>query len=236
MQQHGNSNRVMEARDHFKNGAGLKSHTSRKKFEKYLIMKKVFLILVAAISFTTMSYAQFGIGRYASWGSYKWDKNPTTNSPEFKGSSGTALVNLSMGPNLCFGTEDFRLIVNGYAQFAPFSLSLTQMKGLGTASFGSMSKVSITPYGLSGFSIGVGWQTTKTDLYARPDACKDMQRDWYSVLYGYLAFSIWEEVEYIDGFTNKVRQTDFFVKYGRGKNSAIMFEIGVSVDGLIFWD
>jgi hypothetical protein len=163
------------------------------------------------ICLALQSYAQFDLGLTTGAAAYRWDKNPSTNSPEYKNSSGSVLINPLLGLHAKVGNESFRLTVEGYGEFAPFSYDMNQKKGYGTFAYGSLAKISI-----GGFTFGAGIEQVKTELYWRPDEYENMTRDRYQLLYGYIALSDYEPTH----------QNDLFLKVGIGKNSAFGLEVG----------
>jgi hypothetical protein len=173
---------------------------------------------------------------------YRWDKNPTTNSPELTSSSGSS--SLLLGLHLMVGNPDYRFIVEGYGDFAPFSFDIGQIKGMGSFSYGGLAKLSITPWvknvnftvqtgskvrrsneAHTGLSIGIGYEQTKTELYLIKEQYKNMKRDWYGNFYGYLAYSL-----------NSIgSQMDIFVKFGGGKKSSYTVGLGIKSNMNLFF-
>jgi hypothetical protein len=186
-------------------------------------MKKKLLFTLICCFMAARSMGQFFLGATAGFGIYQWDKAPVDNSTKTSG----GVLSEIFGLNLGAGNETFRLLVESYEDFAPFSFSLKKFQGMGTFSAGSMAKLSLTPYGNSlrneGFSLGVGIETTKSELYF-----KDVKRDWYPTKYGYIAYSLFQK-------TRIPTQTDLFCKVGIGDHSARRVEVGIRVNYFLFW-
>jgi hypothetical protein len=184
------------------------------------IMKKVLFTAVCCLA-TVMSFGQVLAGVTVGTSLYKWDKNPTTGSVEYNRAAGGIFSEI-VGLNLGLGNDKFRFILEGYETYAPFTFNLKKFAGMGTFSGGAMAKISVTPFehrdGNRGFSLGAGIEMTRTEISFRK---KELERDWFPIKYGYLAYSVCEE----DGHT--LTQTDWFGKVGIGENSAIGFEVGV---------
>jgi hypothetical protein len=174
----------------------------------------------------TAAFSQIYIGGVAGVSAYRWDTNPTTDSPGLDPSSG-GIFGTSLGATIIAGNDKFRFAVEGYGGYSPFTFSLSQYKGLGTASWGGLAKISITPWdggwmNCWGFSIGCGLERIKTECnITTRKYIFTMERHWFSVPYGYLAYSFFDE--------RRREQTDYFVKYGLGKNNAATIEFGLKV-------
>lgn len=205
-------------------------------------MKKTIISLIFIVCYAAVSFSQVHMGTTFGASFYRWDKNPTTNSPELKSSSG-GVPSIIGGLHLMAGNTNYRVVFEGYGNFSPFAFDINQFKGMGTFSYGGLAKFSITPWESSGefiistqsrskssyryqenpnggFSVGFGWEKTKTELYFTPKNHKEMTRDWYAVPYGYLAYSMF----------GVGSQMDVFLKFGVGSNSSRNFEIGIKTN------
>ena len=161
-----------------------------------------------------LAYSQITGGFSFGFASYKWDRNPTTNSPEYvKRSVGSMLLNLVPGLHITMGGENFRFTTEGYCNYSPFAYDWNQRKGLGAFSFGGLAKISF-----SGTSLGYGLERTKTELYGRPKEFKDITRKFYNMQYAYLGSILNHDEE---------GQAESFIKFGFGKNTAMCIELGI---------
>jgi hypothetical protein len=170
----------------------------------------------------TAAFSQISVGIIAGLPVYRWDRNPNTDSPGLEPSSG-GISGIQLGATIIAGNDKFRFAVEGYGGYSPHTLSQFD-KEIGTNVWGGLAKISITPWyggfvGHWGFSIGCGLERITTNFPTRKYILTDITMDsrWFSVPYGYLACSLF------DGGM----QTDYFVKYGMGKNNAATIETGL---------
>ena len=183
-------------------------------------MKRKLAVISVCCLIAAKSFGQLLVGFTYGVGAYQWDRFPVGNSTKAAGGFFSEIAGLNVG----VGNETFRLILEGYEDYAPFTFSLKEFQGMGTFSAGALAKLSLTPFEGSwssnrhGFSIGAGIETTRPELYFRN---KDVRRDWYSTKYGYIAYSI-----YGDG-GNVAAQRDIFCKVGIGSHSALRLELGI---------
>ena len=176
-------------------------------------MKKLVIIGILC-HMCALSVSQVTAGFSFGLSQYKWDRNPTTNSPEYiKRSVGSMALNLSPGFHITMGGEKVKLTTEGYCTYSPFSFDWNQRKGLGAFSYGGLAKISF-PF----ITLGYGLERTKTELYGRPKEYKDITRKFYDMQYVYLGHIINNEKD-----THAVS----FIKVGFGKNTAMCIEFGI---------
>lgn len=133
-------------------------------------MRSLILILFA-VTLTTQAKAQFGYGLTFTNSLYDHYTNPESDDNDAYKSSGSAILNLGIGPKIWIGANSFSVSAEASANISIFSLALKDYKGLGAASFPML--VNFNFKGLSGFdnearqgfSIGGGVQYSKTELY-----------------------------------------------------------------------
>ena len=176
-------------------------------------MKKILLIAIF-YNLCMLCNAQITAGFSFGLAEYKWDRNPTTNSPEYvKRSVGSMLLNLAPGLHITMGGEKFLLATEGYCNYSPFAYDWNQKKGFGAFTLGGSAKI-----GIKGILFGYGIEKTKTELYLRPTEFKDITRKFYNMQYVYLG-----------GIMNKDERgrAEQYIKVGFGKNTAMCIEFGI---------
>ena len=108
MVQFDNCERIMEARDHFKNGASLKSHMSRENFIRKVNMKVIisFVVMMAAI-FSGSAQVFVGGGLGMSFGNGKSSLGSTDNSSSGFGFNISPQVGYFMTNDLAIGVSAY---------------------------------------------------------------------------------------------------------------------------------
>jgi hypothetical protein len=101
---------------------------------------------------------------------------------------------------------------------------------MGTFSVGAMGKLSFTfdnDWGNigKGFSLGVGIETSRTELHFRKE---DVERDWYPTKFAYIAYSTFNDEEPVG------IQVDYFGKVGLGSHSVMRIEVGLRMSYYLF--
>ena len=178
-------------------------------------MKKILISLLFCNIFA-FTYSQVTAGVSFGLSPYKWDRNPTTNSPEYVNRSvGSFMLNLAPGAHITMGGEKFRFITEGYCNYSAFAFDWNQRKGLGAFTYGGLAKMSFTK-----ISLGYGIENTKTELYGRPKEFEDITRKFYTMQYAYLGRILYNDESY---------QVDQFIKVGFGKNKAMCIEVGYKI-------
>jgi hypothetical protein len=134
------------------------------------------IVIVSTISAQQLR-AQFGIGATISNDIYNRYSNPEDGIAS--GGNGSFLLNLALGPKIWVGGENFSVSVEAQANWGMLGLSLSDFKGLGSASFPIMGKLNfaglsaLNKEGRFGFSIGGGIQYNKTEIYHLKDSYED---------------------------------------------------------------
>ena len=142
---------------------------------------------------------------------YNHFRNPDDATGEST-SSGSALLNLGLGPKIWVGTQDFSISLEAQATIGFLGFSLTDYKGLGIASFPIMAKFNfaglsaLDKEGRFGWSIGAGIQYTRTELYGTTNSfeSKGGERSLYRNIVGQVGYGFG-----MSGFTGSL-----FVRYG----------------------
>ncbi len=147
-------------------------------------MLKKIIILILVVS-ATQANAQFGYGLTASTDLYHRYVNPKDGilSP----SSGSAILNLGVGPKIWIGGKKFSFSAEGQAVVGFLSFSTGDYKGLGSLSFPVMGKFNFkglsgfNSEGQTGFSLGGGVQWSKTEFWGLSDKAqeKGVVRDYF---------------------------------------------------------
>ncbi len=188
-------------------------------------MKQILLLLCMLTSGAV--FGQFAYGLTAKTELYSRYSNPQDEiaSP----SSGSALINLGLGPKIWLGGENFSISGEAVAIISPFAVSLGDFKGLGAVSFPVMAKVNIgglstlNKEGKFGFSAGVGYQWTRTELFGLTSKFEDqgVNRAYFKNLIGELAFGFG-----MGGFAGSL-----YLRYGRDSNArSNIFTLGLGYD------
>jgi len=131
-------------------------------------MKHCLLTLILAFSLSGLS-AQFGAGLINRLDLYSRYANPSDGIAS--SSAGSALLNLGLGPKVWIGSEKFSVSGEAAFVFSPFALSTGDYKGLGAIAFPVLAKLNfggmsnINKEWKQGFSIGAGYQWSRTELY-----------------------------------------------------------------------
>ncbi len=130
--------------------------------------------------------AQFGYGFTVTNDLYHRYVNPKDNiaSP----SSGSAILNLGLGPKLWIGNKNVSFSAEGQAVFGFLGVSSKDNKGLGTIAIPVMGKFNFKGLstfdkeGKMGYSIGGGFQLNKTEFFGLSDEYvkKGVKRDFFT--------------------------------------------------------
>ncbi len=189
-------------------------------------------ILLMLLSGMTI-FATAAISQHVSWGfGLRHDLyNHYANPPDDIASrtSGSALLNIGLGPKLWIGIDDFSFSPEVYFMWSPFALSTGDFKGLGAMSFPILAKFeflgnsNFNRDGKFGFSIGGGVQYTRTELWGLRQSFEDQ-----GVSRGYFRTYI---VEGDVGFGLSGFDIHLFVRYGWNKDTqARTWNIGMGYD------
>jgi len=188
---------------------------------------RLFLITSISIFFLSSITAQLGYGFTSRLELYSRYVNPKDDiaSP----SSGSAIVNLGFGPKLWLGAEKYSVSIEGTAVFSPFALSVKDFKGLGALSFPVLARLNLgglsalNKEGKPGFSVGLGYQWTRTELYGLRNKYEDLgvSRNYFRNLVAELGVGYG-----MGGFAGQL-----FIRYGRdGDARSNVFSIGLIYD------
>lgn len=144
------------------------------------------LFIFSMVLFYQLGYSQFGYGLTASNDLYHRYVNPKDNiaSP----SSGSAILNLGVGPKIWVGNKKFSVSAEGQAVIGFLSLATKDYKGLGSVAFPLMIKLNFKGLstfereGSTGWSIGGGLQYNKTEFFGLSDEylSKGVVRNYFS--------------------------------------------------------
>lgn len=190
-------------------------------------MIRLTLILFFFVCFILESNAQFGYGITSKTGIYERWSNPEDDVSSR--TSGSALINLGVGPKIWLGTSKFSLSVEASANIAPFAFSLKEFKGLGAASFPVLARLNfgglsgLNKKGTIGVSIGGGVQWAKTELFGLNSEFEEqgVTREFYKSFIGEVAAGFG-----MSGFTGYL-----FIRYGANNDIGVKtFNIGVGYD------
>lgn len=147
---------------------------------------KIIVIVILTIS-QLKSFGQFGYGFTASNDLYHRYVNPKVDGDNTSRSSGSALLNLGVGPKIWIGGPKISFSAEAQAVFGFLGVSSSESKGLGTVAFPIMGKLNFKGLstfdreGKMGFSIGSGVQYNKTEFYGVTDEFKSkgLKRDYF---------------------------------------------------------
>lgn len=179
------------------------------------------------VLFAMPVFAQFGAGFTVSWDAYTRFKNPDTDP--YYDASGSAILNLGVGPKIWIGGESFSFSAEAQATISPLALAVSDYKGLGMASFPVIGKFNfngasaLNKEGDLGFSIGGGIQWTRTELFGLTGEFESngTERSLSKVYVGVLGYGFG-----ISGFVGQV-----VAKYGMHPDTkANVFGLGLQFD------
>jgi len=149
------------------------------------MINRIFIMLGFVILPILMN-AQFGYGFTVTNDLYHRYVNPKDGiaSP----SSGSAILNLGLGPKLWIGNKNVSFSAESQAVFGFLSVSSKDNKGLGTIAIPVMGKFNFKGLstfdkeGKMGYSIGGGFQLNKTEFFGLSDeyAKKGVKRDFFT--------------------------------------------------------
>lgn len=185
----------------------------------------VFVTILIFVS--TGIAAQFGYGIVSRLDFYDRYSNPQDNIAS--ASSGSALINLGLGPKIWVGGEKFSVSAEGSFVFSPFAISLGDYKGLGALAFPVLARVNfgglstLNREGKMGFSIGGGYQWTRTELLGLQNSFEDqgVTRSYFRNLIGEIGY----------GYGMNGMSFGLFLRYGRDADvKSNVFSLGMLVN------
>lgn len=171
--------------------------------------------------------AQFGYGLVSRLDLYDRYSNPQDNIAS--AGSGSALINLGLGPKIWVGGESFSVSAEAAFVFSPFALSLGDFKGMGALALPVLIRANIQGLstmnreGKMGLSIGAGYQWTRTELLGLQNSFEDqgVQRSYFKNLIA--------EVGY--GYGMNGMSFGLFLRYGRDADvKSNVFALGMIVN------
>ncbi len=170
---------------------------------------------------------QFAYGLTAKTDLYARYSNPKEGiaSP----SSGSALLNVGLGPKLWFGGDNFTFSPEAAVIFSPLALSTGDFKGIGALSFPVLAKFhflgmsNMNLDGKFGFALGMGYQWSRTELFGLKDSFVDQ-----GVTRSYFRTTV---IEVDFGFGLSGFNLHGFIRYGFNKDErANTFNFGLGYD------
>ncbi len=186
-------------------------------------------IVLVLLIFCTLQVgtSQFNIGVVSGGDLYQRYVNPVDDTGTDR-SAGSALINASLGLKLWVGAPAFSVSVEAHANSGTLALNIEEYKGLGALSFPVLAKLNfggLSAFGITedntGWSIGGGWQLSKTEVYGLSSAARaqGVERNYFPTYIG--------EVSFGAGTKSKVRE--FYIRYGFNPDtSANSLNIGVN--------
>lgn len=189
-------------------------------------MKQIYILLFMLSSIGS-ALAQVGLGFVVSNDLYNHYTNPDDGISD--PTHGNAVLNLAIGPKIWVGGKNFSLSIESQANLGFTGFTLGENKGLGSlaipilASLNFKGNSSLDREGKTGFSLGVGTQYVKTELYGLRDEFveKGVTRDYFQL---YVV-----QAGYGFGVSGAVFQG--FVRYGFSPDSdAKSWNIGIQYD------
>jgi opacity protein-like surface antigen len=187
------------------------------------------LILFLFSSFIGYSQILFGAGISYGYDTYQRYVNPIhpADSGIARG-AGNTLTNLSIGPKIWIGHEDFEnfsFSVESNANIGLTALSIRDFKGLGALAFPILGHFNF--YGLSsfseedfGFAVGGGIQYNRTELFGVRRSYAGLERSFFPTYVGEIQFGL--NVE--GGF-----MAVLYTRYGVGPNQSSSLNIGATL-------
>ena len=153
-----------------------------------------------------------------------------TADPYAGNGTGSAILNLNLGPKIWIGGKNFSFSLEGQASYAPVAFDLDNYRGLGTISFPIMASLNFN--GLStigksfgtGFTIGGGIQYTNTDLYFLSEEHKQVPLEnrtgYFPSYFGQVGF----------GGGGAGLAPYLYVRYGQGPDRSSILNVGIMVN------
>ncbi len=168
--------------------------------------------------------AQFGFGTVKGIDLYQKYNNPIDKIAH--NGAGNTLLNFIWGPRLWLGGKSFSLSLEAQINLGITSLALKDYKGLGAISFPALLKFNYKglsgfyPGFADGFSLGVGMQWFKTELFYLSDKYSNLgvQREFNKVYIAQIDF----------GYGSFGSSGAMYLRYGRNfETKASVFNIGL---------
>lgn len=190
-------------------------------------MKQLVLIFFFSLFLSGLFAQTVGYGLISRLDFYSLYSNPDDDIAS--STAGSALLNIGLGPKIWLGGERFSVSAEGAFVFSPFALSIKDYKGLGAIAFPVLARLNfgglsnVNKEGKMGFSIGGGYQWTRTELYGlhSDDAARGVTRSYFRNLVGEIGYGYG-----MGGFS--------FAIYGRyGRDSDLrsnVFSLGLGVN------
>lgn len=190
-------------------------------------MKQFVLSLFFSVCVTGLIAQSVGYGIISRFDFYAKYSNPKDEiaSP----SAGSALLNIGLGPKIWIGGEKLSISAEGALVFSPFALSLKDYKGLGALAFPVLARLNfgglsnLNKEGKMGFSIGAGYQWTRTELYGlhSDEQARGVTRSYFKNLIGEIGYGYG-----MGGFSFAL-----YGRYGRDGNlKSNVFSLGLGVN------
>ena len=189
-------------------------------------MRQVIYVFFIAL-FSTPMVAQFGAGFTFGGDCYQRYVNPD-DSLGFSRSSGSAILNMQMGPKIWIGGSEVSFSLEGTANIGFLALGLKDRKGMGALSFPILARLNfkglsaLDKEGRFGLSIGGGIQWNRTELYGLRDSYEELgvNRSYFKTYVGEIAYGFG-----LSGFSAKL-----YARYGRGADKSSSFNFGICYD------
>ncbi len=165
----------------------------------------------------------FGLGANMGVDLYQLKVRPSEDVDFESRSSGAAILNFFVGPKVYFGGDFMSLSLEASANWSVFHLDLNEYKGLGAISFPVLARLNFGALSgfntdrLYGYSVAAGFQWNNTEIYGIKDEFENTRTGYFRTLV----------VEASFGFGIVGTDTQFFVRYGRGKDSSASFNSGL---------
>lgn len=195
---------------------------------RFNILSKLILI-VGVCTFSSISFAQSGIGITANYQFYERIVTPNTVNPGESHSVGQVLNLLpGLGLKAWLGGDKVAFSAEGKVEYSPYAVHWRPKyyTGLGALSVPVLAKISYHEGGefeaiyKDGYtvSLGVGMQWSTANFYFRPSEIAPVP--WYSM---YI-------IELNIGLGDNANNMGFFLRYGQGEDFSSVFKLGVYYD------
>ncbi len=191
------------------------------------MIKRLLFLSILFCFIQEVSGQKLGYGFVSRLDFYSRYSNPQDDiaSP----SAGSVLLNLGLGPKLWLGGEQFSVSAEGAFVYSPFALSTGDFKGLGALAFPVLGRLNfgglsnVNKEGKFGFSIGAGYQWTRTELYGLQSSFEQLgvRRNYFRNLIGEIGYGYG-----MGGFS-----FGLFGRYGRDADQqSNVFSLGMIVN------
>jgi hypothetical protein len=189
-------------------------------------LKIPFFVILALITFKLNAQIKIGITYGGDF--YQNYKNPKVKGDSLGRSSGNYWLNIAMGPKIWYKGCNYSISLESQANWGITAFDLKENKGMGNLAFPIMVKYNTGLleghkfYGLNEYSIGVGIQYNKTEIYGFKDKYKNHHpRGYFRTYFVDLSMHTLSDSPSLDYL---------YIRFGLGEQGALCINIGMMWD------